>query len=568
MSKSSKSPGEMRAVFENARALVDGTWKPETREQAEEFLALVDQFQQEADLAVWKDQRDRDAEHSGETQARRHKAKAAELNSIRRKLSNSAEGHAAGAAAKVAGRETDKLDAEQYREFTNKVNAATSLLDADEKLAKVQHRHEAAARVVAEPGPYGAGSPHSWIADRIASVEPGAMGLFASRSGASDLSASAVEARLTRHGEDVTRALRTRATNRYGKAIRRMLHEGHRCEDEEQHRRLTRDELRVFTTGGGATASASGGGGAAFVPPAILLDRWVAYRSPFRSYASQCTPETLPEYGMEVYVAQVTTGASVGTVTEGSPVSEGTPVTNLINAPVVLKSGEILVSQPFLDRAGPGVAGDLVMFDQIHNQLDAQIDEYAIKQTISAGAVQAVTNNGTFSLTAAVGSLPGVGGLLGDLKHGKSKLADTAGVRLRGTHMFASSDICDYIAAWADAQGRPVFSPDFTANRLPIRSDGDSLAEGFTGYVLVGLALFAEDQIPNSGTTSNQQILVSRPETVLHMEGAVIPFVYPPTVAGSLEAVLGVRQYVATIPRYPSGTAIVGGSAYASSTFA
>jgi hypothetical protein len=420
--------------------------------------------------------------------------------------------------------------------------------------------------VVAEPGPYDAGSPHSWLSDWLTHADPTSTGLLAGRSGSSDMSASAVEARLTRHGEDVVRALRTRATDGYGRAIRRMLHESHRCDDEQQHRRLAQDELRAFTSGGGATASAAGGAGAAFVPPAILMQRWVAYKSPYRAFADQCNPVDLPEYGLELYIPIVTTGSTVATQTEGSEIAEGVPVTSLANSPIVSKAGQIAVTQAYLDRAGPGIAGDAILFEQVHNQLDAQIDEYAVKQSLTGA--QTVTNNGTWALTAAVGSLPGVGGFIGDLKKAKSKLTDTAGTRLRGTHAFATSDLCDYIAAWADGQGRPVFSPSFDDNRLPIRSDGDSLAEGFTGYVLAGLALFADDQVPNSGTTSNTQVLVTRSSTILQLEGAPIPYCYPPSIAGRLEAILGVRAYCATVARFPSGVAVIGGTAYAGSTFA
>ena len=177
-------------------------------------------------------------------------------------------------------------------------------------------------------------------------------------------------------------------------------------------------------------------------------------------------------------------------------------------------------------------------------------------------ALQTVTNAGAFALANATS---GVGGFLGDLKHAKSKLTDTAGTRLRGTHAFASSDLVDYIASYADGKARPVFSPELGDNRLPIGPVSDKTAEGYSGYVLVGLGLFADDNIPASG--SNTQIILCRPDTILQLEGAAIPYLYPPTYAGNLDAVLGVRAYVATIPRFPSGVSVVSGAAYAASTF-
>lgn len=119
----------------------------------------------------------------------------------------------------------------------------------------------------------------------------------------------------------------------------------------------------------------------------------------------------------------------------------------------------------------------------------------------------------------------GVGGFVGDLKKAKSKLTDTAGIRLRGTHVFAVDDLVDYVIAYADAQGRPVFTPTLDDNRLPIRSVGDQAAEGYSGYVVSGLAMFGDSNI-------------------------------------------GVRCYVSTITRLPAGVSVISGSAYAASTFA
>jgi hypothetical protein len=61
--------------------------------------------------------------------------------------------------------------------------------------------------------------------------------------------------------------------------------------------------------------------------------------------------------------------------------------------------------------------------------------------------------------------------------------------------------------------------------------------------------------------------VIARPDTILQLEGAPIPYCYPPTYAGNLDAVLGARAYVATIPRFPSGVSVISGAAYAASTF-
>ena len=267
---------------------------------------------------------------------------------------------------------------------------------------------------------------------------------------------------------------------------------------------------------------------------------------------------------MEVYLTTVTSGTTAGTEAELAGVAEGDPVATLASSPVVTKAGQVTLTQQFLDRAGaPGMSGDQILFEQIRQQLDAQVDQYPSAQAV-AGA-QAVTNSGAFALA----TVTGVGGFLKDVKSAKNLLHDTAGVRLRGTHMFATGDFVDFIGSYSDAGGRPVFSPHYDNNYLPVRAGADNDpggAEGYLGYIVNGLALVADDNIPASG--SNTQIIVCKPSTILQLEGAPVSYVYPPSFAGSLDAVLGVRQYVSTIARFPSGVSVISGSAYAASTFA
>lgn len=542
----------------------------EDAEEAREYLALIEMAERAHKRIRALDEEERQEKRSPKTLALRHAAKASELESIARRSELDAEKHAHRAAGIIVGREEAALSDDDYARYRKAARASVEEAELSRRAkrqAKAERKAQEKIRVQHEPGPYETrSSPHSWVRDVLVSAEPSLRGLV-DRSTTSKMDPEAVAERLSRHARDVGGALLTRS--KYGKRIEALLREGRRQEDATIHERRYREEVsalrsaefRALTTGGGATASAAGGGFAALVPPAILMDSWARYRSPYRAFADQLDSSVpLPEFGLEAYVPIVSTGTTVSTQTEGSGVSEGDPVTGFASGAIVNKAGQITVTQQFLDRAGPGIAGDVVLYRQLHEQLDAQIDAYAIAQAL-AGA-QAVTNAGTF----AVASASGVGGFMKDLKSAKNLLHDAAGVRLRGTHAFAIGDFCDYLSAYADAQGRPLFTPTLDDNRLPIRSVGDQAAEGYTGYVLVGLALFADDNIPNA--SSNAQIIVCRPDTILLLEGEPVPYCYPPSVAGSLEAVLGVRCYTTTIPRFPTGIASISGAAYLASQFA
>ena len=475
-----------------------------------------------------------------------------ELELIRTRLAASVDGHIRGAADTLVKSGPKPLSDADYKQYIGKVRhvADVARLDADLVSLREQYRAQQ-TRVVKEPGPYDAGSPNSWIMDVFATAADGSFGRMN----------TGHDERLRRHAKDVGRALQERSA--YGLAIERQVLESRREPNStfaEQRATHAQQELRALASGGGTTFSATSGA-SSFIPPAILMDAWASYRSPHTSFVDQLNHDVaLPGWGMTVYVPVWTTGTTVATHTELTAVAEGDPVSGFASGAVVEKAGMLTVSQVFVDRAGPGISGDVIAWTQLKEQLGAQVDLYAIQQVLVNA--QAVTNSGTFALTTA----SGVGGMLGDLRKAKNLTRDTAGVRIQSTHAFATGDLVDYASAWSDAQGRPVFTPTFDDNLLPIRAGGDPDGEGYSGYVLNGLALFADDSIPLSG--SNTQVIVTRPSKILQLESAPVSYLMPQGAAGNLEAVMGVRQYVATVARFPSGVSVISGAAYAASTFA
>jgi hypothetical protein len=542
---------------------------PNTPEGARLFLQALDQAEGEQRQKEWEAEQRTAFEGSPADLRKQHAAKAKEIAAIRGKLANTiAERQQRAAAIAVEHRDAPAHWPDAvFGKYLKEARALVTESQLDEDLATFEKRHVTAAAVLSEPGPYGYGSPNSWVSDRIAQF-PKMQGLVTStRSAGSDMRAEAVAERLEKHAKDVRTALITPGS-RYGRQIREMTREGMGLEgirqaDESTHRRLADEQLRALTTGGGATASASGGGGAAFVSPAILLEAWANYRSPFDSFVQQCNSETpLPDWGMEVYIPQMTGGSEVTSQTEGSGVAEKVVTATFNGSPVVNKSGQIQVSQQYLDRAGPGMAGDVILFQQIKDRLAAAVDTYALSQALTSPNV--ILDNSAFALATT----NGVGGFLGDVKTARNKAADASGVRSKATHIFAVSDLVNYLSSYSDGQNRPVFAPQLDDNALPIRSLDDPQGEGYSGYNVAGLYLHSDDNISTYGTTANTQVLVARLTSILIMRGAPIPYCYPPTLAESLEAVLGVRQYVAVIPLYPKSVSVITGSAYTASTFA
>jgi hypothetical protein len=350
-----------------------------------------------------------------------------------------------------------------------------------------------------------------------------------------------------------------------GKRAWAIIHEHERVEDERQHKRKVseqRKEMRAFGTDGGSSAT-SPGEAASFIPPAVLLKAYAGYRTAYSSFAGQCKAEDLPEFGLNVYVPHVTGAMEVTSQTEGSSVAEKAPTAGLIKSAVVNKAGQVEVSQQFLDHVGPGIAGDQVLFTQLKLEVDTQVDTYALSQALTES--QAVLNS-TASFTFGE-SAGGVGGFLNDIRKGKNLVATIAGTRLKATHLFAPSKFTNYIEAWGTTIGGPVWSPTLDDNRLPIRSEGDIYGEGYSGYVLSQLAVFSNDNLPNYGTTSDYEVTIAAPSTVLLFRSPPVFYCYPETHADTLDAVLGARVYTACVPRWPEGVAVLTGAMYKASLF-
>jgi hypothetical protein len=151
-------------------------------------------------------------------------------------------------------------------------------------------------------------------------------------------------------------------------------------------------ELRSgVTTGGGATASAAGGGGAAFVIPVFYEGQYAPYREAGRPFADACNQRPLPPYGMTVYLPAVQSAAAVQSQSpEGGGIVENDPSAGFIAGGLVTTAGQVTVTQQLLDRAGPNVQYDQIMFDQLRRDYARKWDKYVL--------VQALRNGGAISL--------------------------------------------------------------------------------------------------------------------------------------------------------------------------
>jgi len=295
------------------------------------------------------------------------------------------------------------------------------------------------------------------------------------------------------------------------------------------------------------------------VSPAIFLTPYAPFREFGRAFADACNKQTLPDYGMQIYIPAVQSAAGIRQQTEGSAINETDPSFGYLNAPVVTLAGEVTVSQQLLDRAGPGFAFDRLIFDQLNRDYAPQWDTYVLNAALAAPTVQIWSPAGGFDLIAQNGT----GGFYGQLSKAKAAIRTTAGTVLNPTHLFVTPQRWEYIAGWGDNSYRPSVVADYAGpfNAVGAGSpDGDEGIEGNTRYRLNGLPVYADANIPSFGTTTEDSAIVADLQEVFVYEGTPVQRVVPQTLAGSLLVLLQMYSYVATLVRYPKAVVQISGT--------
>lgn len=319
-------------------------------------------------------------------------------------------------------------------------------------------------------------------------------------------------------------------------------------------------ESRALTTGGGTTASAAGGGVAAFVTPIFTEGDYVPFRTFGRAFADETTKRPLPDYGMTIYMPQVTSGAAVSTAyAEGAGVTESDPAQGFITAGITIVAGEVTTSQAVLDRTGPNFEYDVVIWDQLERDYAKKWDVYVITQALANALSQSYT--GTFKVAAASGA----GGMYGQVGQAKATIRTTDGTVANPNRVFFDPTRWEAIASWGDTQGRPIVVPMYAGpyNAAAAGSaDGDVGVEGPTGYKFNGLPAVTDHNLPSTGGSASQDTCVVADTTqTWSYEGAPVHRVLPQTLAANLNVIFQQFSYGAVLQRYNDAIVKITGTA-------
>jgi HK97 family phage major capsid protein len=360
-------------------------------------------------------------------------------------------------------------------------------------------------------------------------------------------------ARLEQHGKEVVRDSIHDSEERA--RVARSLKEGYR-KDESRARMAASDlESRSMELRAGMDTTAGSGG--SFVTPQYFVSDYAPYRQYERVFADLTNKQDLPDYGMTIFLPHVTGPAAVATqATQNQGVSETDPTAGYLSASLVTEAGQVTISQQLLDRAGPGIQFDKIVFDQLQRNYAQQIDAAVLVAALaSAGAV---TNSNTGASGTNV-----VQSLMSDVGKAIQAIETTQGTVLAPTHVFTTPTEWAFLETQLDSTGRPIVAAGYQGlyNAAAAASGKENVAtSGDTNFQLLSLPVFKDANIPVSG--ANTQVIVADMAEVWFWEGPLVPRTIPQTFAQNLSVLLQLYSYNAVIVRYPSAVQAVTGARY------
>jgi hypothetical protein len=132
---------------------------------------------------------------------------------------------------------------------------------------------------------------------------------------------------------------------------------------------------------------------------------------------------------------------------------------------------------------------------------------------------------------------------------------------LEPTAVFFTLPRWEYIAGWADGQGRPVLLPCAIGA-------GDQRSYGDTGQERSGLHVYTDPNILSLGTTSTDQALVADPtEVYVWRSPQPIIEIIPQYGAANREPLIRAYGYAGCIVRYPLAVQTIAGTSMTTPTF-
>ncbi|MGW3024789.1 phage major capsid protein [Streptomyces sp. NPDC001221] len=332
--------------------------------------------------------------------------------------------------------------------------------------------------------------------------------------------------------------------------------------DSEARKRLERNNAEQR-----AGLTTSNGSGGEFVPPAWLVDQYVKYARPHRTFADLIETQPLPAGTDVINIPKVSGGTATAVQgTQNTQVQVTDMTTTSISAPVFTVAGGQVASLQMIEQSP--IRTDEVLLKDLAAAYAQNLDSLYLTGSGSAGQPTGILN--VAGINAVTWSPTGTPLLTGTATGGTLYSAVASAIsKIWSTRYAAPTAILMHPRrfAWAlaqvDGSNRPVIVPAAGgAFNAPGLLGPDLNAEGPVG-TLAGLPVYLDPNIPtNLGAGTNEdRIIVLKADDVFAWEGNIRAEAFPQTYANQLSLFLRVYNYAAfQAARYPSSISVISGT--------
>ena len=311
------------------------------------------------------------------------------------------------------------------------------------------------------------------------------------------------------------------------------------------------------------TTDTSGGD---FVPPAYLVNEYIAKARAGRITADLCSKFALPGGTDSINFPSITTGtANAAQASQNSALQETNLVTATVTAPVTTIGGIQDVSVQLVEQSP--IAFDQVIFADLAASHAQAVGNAVINGTGASGTLEGFVNADTVNTITYTDASPTAAETV-------AKIAD--GIQQVATSRFLPADAIVMhprrwyaLASGGDGSQRPLVVPTAQAQNT-FGTSGDVVAEGPAGNIL-GLPVYLDPNIAtNTGAGTNQDIIIiSRFADAYLFEGTPKAEVFRETLSAEATVRFRLYNFVAfSAERYVGvNTSIVSGTGLATPSF-
>lgn len=329
---------------------------------------------------------------------------------------------------------------------------------------------------------------------------------------------------------------------------------------DEARDRLTRHAAEVETR----DLTRTDGAGGYFVPPAWLMDEFVALARAARATADLCNMQPLPAGTDSINLPKISTGTATAIQTaDNAAVQETDLADTSVSIPVRTVAGQQDLAIQLIDQSP--INFDQIVLQDLAADYATKVDVQVINGSGSSGQVTGILNTGSIVSVAYTDASPTVG-------EAYPKIADAI-QQIHSTRFLPPTVVIMHPRRWAwflaalDTAGRPLVVPNGVAyNSVGTLGAVDS--QTVVGQIH-GLPVVTDPSIPTTlGGGTEDRIIITRASDNVLFESDVRSRVLPEVLSANLTVRLQVYGYVAfSAARYPQANAVVGGTGLVAPTF-